>query len=107
MHSHQRTIYLSGPMRGYPELNYPEFHRVSAALRSHGHRVYNPAEFEHDGPPDTFPIREAFADYCEFITRRACTIVLLPGWRASAGAMAEYSLARVCGLDVLEWAPAE
>lgn len=92
-----RKIYLSGPMRGYPDLNYPEFHRVAALLRAEGHIVYNPAEFEHHGD---FPIREAFAEYLAFICNRADTIVMLPGWEKSQGAMAEYMAAVNCGIDI-------
>lgn len=43
--SDARVIYLSGPMKGYPESNYPLFRQVAADLRADGHRVYNPAEF--------------------------------------------------------------
>lgn len=98
----KRTIYLSGPMKGYPESNYPLFNRVAADLRAEGHRVYNPAEFPHDGTADTFPLRKAFAAYCAFICEEADTIVLLPGWEKSLGVSAELALAKNCGLDVLE-----
>lgn len=97
-----RTIYLSGPMKGYPESNYPLFHRVAAELRSYGHVVYNPAEFKHDGPHETFPLRKAFAEYCKFICEEACTIVLLPGWEKSKGATTERGLADNCGLAIIE-----
>lgn len=98
-------IYLSGPMRGYPQSNYPLFHRVAGELRAEGHTVYNPAEYPHDGPPETFPIREAFADYCRFICTEADTIVLLPGWTHSRGATAEHALAACCGLHITEHCP--
>lgn len=102
----ERSIYLSGPMKGYPESNYPLFNRVAAELRADGHRVYNPAEFPHDGSKSEFPLRKAFAAYCEFICNEACTIVLLPGWEKSLGVRAELALAKNCGLDVIEYAPA-
>ena len=38
--------YLTGPMRGRPENNFPEFNRWAAILRSYGVDVLNPAEFE-------------------------------------------------------------
>lgn len=101
-----RSIYLSGPMKGYPEFNYPAFMAAAAALRAAGHVVYNPAEFPHDGPRDEFPIRKAFASYCAFICNEACTIMLLPGWEASLGVSAELALAKNCGLDVIEYASA-
>lgn len=98
-----RIIYLSGPMTGYPDLNYPLFHEVTTELRSAGHRVYNPAEFPHDGDVSTFPIRQAFAAYCSFICLEANTLVLLPGWERSKGVAAEFMLAQNCKLQIIEW----
>jgi len=98
-----RCIYLSGPMKGYEQSNYPRFNRVAAELRAQGHTVYNPAEFPHDGPHDTFPLRKAFAAYCKFICEEADTIVLLPGWERSLGVSAELALAKNCGLVIEEW----
>ena len=98
-----RVIYLGGPMKGYPQSNYPLFMRVSTELRLYGHRVYNPAEFPHDGPHSTFPLRKAFAEYCKFICEEACTIVMLPGWEKSKGATTERGLAENCGLAIIEY----
>ncbi len=99
----RRNIYLSGPMTGLPDYNYPKFHSVTGILRDAGHRVYNPAEFPHDGPPETFPIRKAFASYCNFICLEADAMVLLSGWEQSKGANAERWLAVNCGLLIVEW----
>jgi len=98
-----RVIYLSGPMKGYPDSNYPLFRNVAARLRAGGNRVYNPAEFPHKGSQETFPLRQAFAAYSSFICLEADTIVLLPGWEKSKGVSAEKALAENCGLDVIEW----
>lgn len=98
-----KTIYLSGPMKGYPQSNYPLFAFVAAQLRAAGHTVYNPSEFGHDGPPETFPLRKAFAEYAKFICEEADTIVLLPGWEASLGVSAELALAKNCRLEVVEF----
>jgi len=97
-----KNIYLSGPMKGHPESNYPLFNSVAAELRSKGHHVYNPAEYPHDGE---FPIRKAFAEYCNYICLRADTIVLLPGWDRSIGAKVEKGLAQRIGLAVEFWRP--
>lgn len=37
-------VYLSGPMTGLPDFNYPAFHDAAQRLRSIGHRVESPAE---------------------------------------------------------------
>lgn len=98
-----RRIYLSGPMKGYPQSNYPLFTYVAAQLRAAGHTVYNPSEFPHDGEHETFPLRKAFAEYAKFICEEADTIVLLPGWEASLGVSAELALAKNCRLEVVEF----
>lgn len=43
------TVYLSGKMRGIPDYNYPEFHRVCGILRKLTKwRILNPAEMDAD-----------------------------------------------------------
>jgi len=93
-------IYLSGPMTGYPNFNYPLFNVVSGMLRKAGHTVYNPAEFQHDEPE--FPPRKAFSAYAKFICEEADAIVLLPSWGQSLGVSAELALAKNCKLRVIE-----
>lgn len=92
-------IYLSGPMTGLPDFNYPTFNKTAADLRARGFTVYNPAEYKHDGP--VFPIREAFAEYSRFICLEADAIALLPGWENSLGVSAELALARNCNLEII------
>ena len=96
-------VYLSGPMTGLPEFNYPRFNEVSDRIREEGFDVYNPAEYPFDGPLDEFPIREAFAEYAKQICLKCNAIVLLEGWENSRGANAELSLAKICGIDVIFW----
>jgi hypothetical protein len=98
----KKVIYLSGPMTGYPQANYPAFNAAAAKLRSEGCTVYNPAEYPHEGGPETFPLRMAFAAYCNFICLEADTICLLVGWEGSLGVSAELALAKNCKLDVIK-----
>ena len=94
-------VYLSGPMTGYPENNYPLFRSVAGELRAAGHDVYDPSEFAWEG--DVFPIGEAFLAYSAFICAEAEAIVLLPGWEESLGVSAEVALAKNCGLQIFEY----
>ena len=107
-----KVIYLAGPMRGYPEFNFPTFHAVAWALRQSGHEVFNPAEkdIERHGGVDIskgnkhgsleqaqdehhFSLRAALAQDLDFICHKADTVVLLPGWETSNGSMAEHRTA--------------
>ena len=94
-------IYLSGPMTGLPDFNYPAFHAAAAALRDEGHIVYSPAEFLKPG--ETFEPRRAFAMFSAFICLEADLVVVLPGWEKSNGATTECALASVCDVPVVEW----
>lgn len=99
----RRKIYLSGAMTGLPDYNYPAFHAAAAELRAEGHEVYNPAEYPHEGSFETFPIREAFAAYSQYICLEANAIYLLDGWENSKGVKAELALAENCGLLIVEY----
>ena len=37
-------LYVSGPMTGLPEFNYPAFHEAKKRLRAAGHSVISPAD---------------------------------------------------------------
>jgi hypothetical protein len=109
-------IYVAGPMRGYPEFNFPAFNAVAAKLRAEGHEVFNPAERDNErhgtdiskgnaagceekaAQEHGFNLRVALADDLEFICRHADAIALLPGWEKSKGANAERATAVALGL---------
>ncbi len=90
-------IYLSGAMSGVPDLNFPAFHEAAAKLRSQGSEVFNPAEMGTD---------LSYAEYLkkdlEVICTWADTIALLPGWKDSPGAFAEWAVAKALGRKVIE-----
>lgn len=118
-------IYLAGPMRGMPEFNYPLFHYTADWLRRRGHVVFNPAEadIERHGTDISkgnvtgdeemaakehgFNLREALGCDLAWICAEAEAIALLPGWRNSLGAAAEYATAVALGLEVMELEPME
>jgi hypothetical protein len=99
-------------MSGYPEFNFPRFNAVTAVLRKDNHEVFNPAEkdierhggvdISKDNPTGSptkarqdhgFSLRQALAEDMEYICLCADTILMLPGWEKSHGAVAEHRLA--------------
>lgn len=111
-------VYLSGPMRGYPEFNFPAFHHAARTLRSLGHEVFSPAEKDieragkdiskgSDGSIEKataehgFSLRDALGDDLAWICAEAEAIALLPGWEKSAGANAEHATAKALDLKFI------
>ena len=94
--------YLSGPMTGYPDLNFPAFNAAAAALRRKGMLIVNPAELgEHaDWSRQDYYRRDVVA-----MLQCCSCIVMLPGWRYSDGAKGELATAQFCGLRVGHYNP--
>lgn len=113
-------VYLAGPMRGIPEFNFPAFHSGAAKLRSEGHEVFSPAEYdiechgvdiskrnqtgdeEQAAKEHGFNLRKALAADLNWICAHADAVALLPGWENSKGAAAERATAIALGLRVFE-----
>lgn len=110
-------IYLAGPMRGYPDFNFPAFMDAAAKLRAAGHEVFNPAERDAaewgeikslKGDEEEFAAkvglsaldmkRRVFYFDTRWITTMADGVAMLPGWERSLGAQAEVALAKAVGL---------
>lgn len=95
------VIYLSGPMTGLPDNNYPEFNRIAAELRGMGYTVENPAENQPNKP------EMSWSDWMRLAIvqmMRADRVVFLRGWDKSAGARLEFKLATELGIQCVEWA---
>ncbi|PKQ59754.1 hypothetical protein B5566_02620 [Mycobacterium sp. MHSD3] len=90
-------IYISGPMSGLPEHNYPAFNAKARELRAQGHEVINPAELPEpaEEQPWDWYLRRDLAELVK------CThVVLLPGWSKSRGAQLEYGVAVQLGMHI-------
>lgn len=106
-------VYLAGPMRGYPEFNFPAFDFAAKKLREEGWEVFSPAEKGEEVLAQTDPNlqhditfrRKVFALDMAYICDHAEAVCLLPGWEKSLGAKAERALAEAIGLDVIELTP--
>ena len=91
-------VYVSGPMTGYAEFNYPAFEDACQRLRAAGYEVVSPHEIN---PPDdeehewSWYMRRDIVGLME-----AEGVVVLPGWEASRGAALETYIAKAMGMPV-------
>lgn len=90
-------LYISGPMTGLPELNFPAFHAAAAELRALGFEVVNPAELNPDGAtPWAQCMRNDIKALCD------CDVLaLMRGWEQSKGAHLELHLAHRLEIGVV------
>lgn len=91
------TIYLSGPMSGLPEENYPEFRKVARQLYEKGYEVINPADLNHSDKKWEACLR---VDIAELM--KADTVALLKGWQESRGAILEIAVAKFLGMQFVD-----
>lgn len=90
------AIYISGPMTGLPELNFPAFNQAASTLRNLGHHVVNPAEINPD-------VTMSWEQCMRADIKALCdcdVIALLPGWENSKGAHLEVHVAHRLGLTI-------
>lgn len=104
-----QLIYISGPMSGVPNYNFPAFEEATKILRSQGFTVISPAEKDLEkgiGPdPEGTPLPKEMYDVLLAedleIVRNVDAIVVLKGWTRSNGAKAEIQEAFAHGKEVL------
>lgn len=88
-------IYIAGPMTGKPDFNRTAFSLAAVRLSAQGAIPLNPAMLP-DGLSEADYMRIGLA-----MLQCAEGIYLLDGWQDSAGARAEYALAKKLGLACL------
>ena len=91
-----QRIYLSGPMSGLPNFNYPAFDLEAKRLRKIGFEVINPAEMHPK--PDTW--NECLRNDLKALLD-CDTLALLDGWQGSAGAHLEMHVAHRVGIKIV------
>lgn len=99
-------IFMSGPMTGYEDFNYPAFHEAgeklskagiefeSAAHECTGQYIY-PPRADNAGPWDYY-MRKSIRQLTQ-----CQAILMLPGWQDSRGAQLEKHIAEELGMVVL------
>lgn len=88
-------IYISGPMTGLPDLNFPAFHAAAFRLRAAGFAVVNPAELNPGSTDWHECMRADIRALCD------CQgIALLDGWMDRSGAHLEVHIAHRLGMAV-------
>lgn len=103
-----KTCYLSGPMSGLPDFNFPAFNDCAAKLRADGWHVFNPAE-NFDGRTDLARNVYMTADFKHLLSVaddpgfEVRAIIMLPGWSGSQGARVEVAMALEMGLEMYFW----
>lgn len=90
----KQRIYISGPMTGLPQLNFPAFNRAAEQLRAIGMQPVNPADL-NPNPAATWHdcMRVDIKALCD-----CDALAMLPGWEASAGAHLEVQIAHRLGM---------
>lgn len=89
-------LYLSGPMSGIPEWNFPEFNRIAKLLRSHGYDIVNPAENVHNVGKEWHECLRY-----DIVQLVGCDgIALMAGWHKSRGARLEFEIAERLGMVI-------
>lgn len=108
-----RTIYVSGPMRGYERFNFDLFLEAAKKLRELGLEVICPAEHDLEGGfdpdmPDSAITEDMIAEFLSWdlaMVAKCDAIALLPGWEDSDGANKEFSVAKWCGKEIYLYEP--
>ncbi len=92
-------VYISGPMTGIEQFNFPAFNDAAARWRAAGHEVFNPAEKQEEGTGLSWQA------YMKLDIKLLCdceAIAMLPGWEKSRGASLEVYLATQLGMNVFD-----
>ena len=101
------TIYIAGPMRGKPVMNFEEFFYWARVLRHSGYKVINPAaedckRWMSSGWVFTPDQWRDILEYDKMLIRtKADALFALKGWEDSDGALEEIELAEELGLTVV------
>lgn len=104
-------FYIAGPMRGYPENNFPAFYACEDVLVKAGFTCVNPAKLDDEVNPNARYGSYTKADLAGFMARdipyvmQCDAVMLLPGWHNSTGACCEAFMSWMTGGEVYVFDP--
>lgn len=93
-----KRIYISGPVTGHANNNRDAFRKAAEELADRGYATCNPVALTERLEGE--PTHEQAMKHCIHWLTDCDGIALLPGWRESAGALLEHTVAYECGLEV-------
>lgn len=102
-------IYVAGPMRGYPDFNFPAFDAARDRLLGYGWRVISPADIDRQQdlcviqPHHVYANRDTqvIIDLARNNPTGNNSLYMLRGWEKSKGASAEHALAKWLELQIV------
>lgn len=106
------TFYIAGPMDGYPQRNYPAFHKAGEELKKNDIEVLSPAHDEFGRPlkpphPDEEHLWKEHLHLWQEQLRESLKklllcdgVYMLKGWETSPGAGLEYRTALTLGMTI-------
>lgn len=104
-----RTVYISGPMRGIPGFNFPEFDTAADRASHLGFDPITPAEMDRQNEglvteeqANTPAMLEKYLRRDAHALITADAIAMLPGWENSVGAKMELAIALFLKRPVLD-----
>jgi hypothetical protein len=89
-------LYISGPISNMPDLNRTAFNSITKKFRDLGYIVVNPHELCNDLNPEDW---KTCMKRCIVAMMDCDQLIMIDGWRKSAGATIEYQLAVKIGID--------
>lgn len=94
------SFYISGPMTGIEDFNFPAFERAAILLRGMGYEAHSPHEVIHDEPAGTgsLPWESYLRKDMILLLEKCDHILLLAGWHRSRGAKLEVHVANELGM---------
>lgn len=99
------VFYISGPMTGYTEYNYPYFNMIASRLREQGFNILSPSEVDDGEQVKASAGNQHYSYYLKKAMLMMCNadaIIMLEGWTRSKGARAELGFMLDCGMPAFK-----